>query len=249
MDNQATDHQASNPRIVPRPGEVPNAKRDAAEAFAILQAGGTIIAPMDVGYTVMSASVEGIEKLFAAKKRQPGHTLGVIGTYASHLQLHDLPPEKYNITRTLTEELGMTIGVIAKIKDSARQLLPCLDQVTKNNTLGIAISEGPFQRELGRLNDENHQLVIGSSANVTGQGQKFVVSDIEPEILAAADLIVDYGRQKWSLYGRAGTVIDVENERVLRIGANYEGIREKLTAWFGWTLPEDPEFGAQSQKA
>lgn len=236
------------PITIPRPGQLPNAKRDAAEAFATLQAGGVIIAPTDVGYGMMSASVEGIERMFVTKERKSGHTMGIIGTYALHTKLHDLPAEKYNVTQTLAEELGITIAVVATVKDSTRDLLPPQGNLMKNDTLGIAICEGPFQRELGRLNDENHQLMVGSSANLTGQGQKFAVADIEPEIIAAADLVIDYGRQKGSVYRRAGTVLDLDNERVLRIGANYEVIREKLMAWFDWTLPEDPEFATEERK-
>lgn len=237
------DGDLHQPHIIPLPGELPDVKRDAAKAFAVLQAGGVVITPTDVGYGMMTTSVEGIERAFAAKNRRAGHSLGVIGTYALHIKLHDLSPKKYTITRTFSEEMGVTIAVVAKMKESMRSLLPSEEKVTKNGTLGIAICEGPFQRELGRLNDENGQIMIGSSANLTSQGQKFHVKDIEPEVLEAADLVVDYGRQKWQIYGRAGTTIDLDNERVLRIGANYEVIREKLIDWFGWSLPEDPEFG------
>jgi tRNA A37 threonylcarbamoyladenosine synthetase subunit TsaC/SUA5/YrdC len=90
--------------------------------------------------------------------------------------------------------------------------------------------------------------MVGSSANLTDQGQKFRVEDIEPEIIKAADLVVNYGRQKWHLYGRAGTILDLDNERVLRIGANYENIREKLIDLFGWAVPEDPDYDMTGKK-
>lgn len=231
-------------QIIPLPGELPDVKRDAARAFAVLQAGGVVITPTDVGYGMMATSAEAIERSFAAKGRKAGHSLGVIGTYALHKRLHDLPPHKYAITKTFAEDMGVTIAVVAKMKESTKHLLPSPERILKNGTLGIAIVEGPFQRELGRLNDENGQIMIGSSANLTGQGQKFCVADIEPEVLQAADLVVDYGRQKWHVYGRAGTTIDLDNERVIRIGANYEVFREKLVQWFGWEdVPEDPDFG------
>ncbi|KAM0550224.1 hypothetical protein ACHAPJ_009072 [Fusarium lateritium] len=235
-------------RVTPMPGELPDAKRDASRAFDVLKNGGIIVAPTDVGYGMMASSAEAIERVFTAKKRKVGHTMGIIGTYALHRQLHDLPPEKYNIIRTFAEELGLTIAFVAKIEESATTLVPNSDKVMKNGTLGIAISEGPFQRELGKLNDENGLIMIGSSANLTEEGQKFRIEDVEPEILREADLVVDYGRQKWHLYARAGTILDLENERVLRIGANYESIREKLIDWFGWTVPEDPDYNMTGRK-
>ncbi|CAI7630156.1 unnamed protein product [Penicillium pancosmium] len=248
--------QQSRPRrplVIPLPGELPDVRRDAAKAFEVLRSGGVIITPTDVGYGMMAASVEAIERAFAAKGRQTGHSMGIIGTYELHEKLHSLPPEKFRLTRTFSEDLGLTIAVVARMKDSVtdlvpEHLLPSLDKITKNGTLGLAICEGPFQRELGRLNDASGQVMIGSSANLTGQGQKFQVEDIESEVLEVTDLVVNYGRQKWYLYGRAGTVIDLDNERVLRIGANYDVIGGRLANWFGWSVPDDPDFDKQEKK-
>ena len=45
-----------------------------------------------------------------------------------------------------------------------------MEKVTKQGTVAVAIPESLFLIELVRLNDEDGQLVIGSSANLTGQG-------------------------------------------------------------------------------
>lgn len=243
MEQEKAQNQPRHTKVIPGPGEFPNVKRDAAKAFEVLQAGGIVIAPTDVGYGMMAASVEAIERAFAAKGRRTGHSMGIIGTYELHEKLHDLPPDKFRVTRTFTEELGLTIAIVGKMKDSITDLLPSLllpslDKITKNGTLGLAICEGPFQRELGRLNDSSGQVMIGSSANLTGQGQKFQVEDIEPEVIEVADLIVDYGKQKWHMYGLPGTTIDLDNERVLRLGANYDVIAPRLASWFGWSVPD-----------
>ena len=50
-----------------------------------------------------------------------------------------------------------------------------MEGVTKGGTVAIAIPENPFLIELARLNVEDGQLMIGSSANLTGQGQKVAV--------------------------------------------------------------------------
>ncbi|KAF4438263.1 hypothetical protein FACUT_5128 [Fusarium acutatum] len=235
-------------RETPRTGELPDAKRDALRAFEVLKKGGVIIAPTDVGYGMMAASTDAIKRIFIAKKRKAGHSMGVIGTYNLLKRLYDVPDEKFTIVRTFTEELGLTVAFVAKIKESASELIPNVERVVKNGTLGFAIGEGPFSRELARLNDENSLVMVGSSANLTDQGQKFRVEDIEPEIIEAADLVVNYGRQKWHLYGRAGTILDLNYERVLRIGANYENVREKLTDLFGWSVPEDPDYDMVGKK-
>ncbi|KAJ5088371.1 hypothetical protein N7456_011987 [Penicillium angulare] len=247
MAEESKTTQPRQRKVIPAPGELPDAKRDAARAFEALKAGGVIIVPTDVGYGMMAASVEAIERFFAAKKRKAGHSLGIIGTYNLHKKLHDLPEEKYQVAGTFLEEMGVTISVVGKMRENIHELLPShllptLDKVTKNGTLAMAFAESPFHRELGRLNDLNGQIMIGSSANLTGQGQKFRVEDIEPEVLEAADLVIDYGRQKYHFSGRAGTILDLDNERVLRIGACYPLIAEGLTRWFGWSVPEDPDW-------
>ena len=247
-------------RIIPSQDSIPNVKRDALQAFHVLKSGGVVIVPTDVGYGIVSSSAEGIERAFAAKKRKPGHTLGIIGSYKQHTELHVLgeTPEAsaklFEMTRVLTLELGGLVAFTARYHQDHPRLRQLSDETlrrsTKGDTMGIAIPEGPFLTELGRLNDEDGQLMVGSSANLTGQGQKFRVEDIEPEVLQAADLIVDYGLQKWHLYERAGTILDLTQMqvKVTRMGANYEVLRERMKRWFQIELPEDPEWKTDGVK-
>jgi len=70
------------PRLVPAPSSLPIVKTDAAAAYAVLRAGGGIIAPTAVGYGLMTCSAAGLERAFATKPRRDGHTMGVMGTWA-----------------------------------------------------------------------------------------------------------------------------------------------------------------------
>ena len=228
------------PRLIPGPGIVPNVLHDAQQAYQTLKLGGVIIAPTDVGYALISSTQAGIQRIFAAKDRRHGHSIGIIGTYQQHREIHLLPESKFELTRVLTEDMGMIIGIIAKF-DSIRlhPRLAALDtltlsQVTKGDTISIAVPEGPFLRELGRLCDADPQgmLMFGTSANLTGQGQRFRVEDVEPTVLASADLVIDYGLQKWHMYGRGGVNFDAENMQVLRMGAGYEVFRDRILRWF-----------------
>ncbi|KAE8416387.1 hypothetical protein BDV36DRAFT_260191 [Aspergillus pseudocaelatus] len=161
------------------------------------------------------------------------------------------------MTRVLTEDMAMIVGIIAKY--DTRNLHPRLAtldpatllQVTKGDTVSIAVPEGPFLRELGRLCDEDPEgmLMFGTSANLTGQGQRFRIEDIEPRVIDAVDLVVDYGLQKWQVYRRGGVNFDAENMKVLRKGAGYEVFRDRMLRWFpnllkdaGVNIEEDPDF-------
>ncbi|KAM4055765.1 telomere recombination domain-containing protein [Hirsutella rhossiliensis] len=234
------------PRIIPETGNVPHVCHDAQQAYQTLKSGGVIIAPTDVGYALMASTQAGIQRVFAAKGRRQDHNIGIIGTYQQHREIHLLPESKFELTRVLTEDMGMIIGIIAKFdSENLHPRLAALDkltlcQVTKRDTISIAVPEGPFLRELGRLCDIDPlgMLIFGTSANLTGQGQRFRVEEVEPSVLASVDLVVDYGLQKWHMYGRGGVLFDAENMQVLRMGAGCEVCRDRILRWFPHLLEE-----------
>ncbi|KAL5049142.1 hypothetical protein BDW71DRAFT_217763 [Aspergillus fruticulosus] len=245
------------PRFIPKPGTAPNVRHDAKETYNTLKRGGAVIIPTDVGYALLTSTQAGTQRVFLAKDRREGHNIGIIGTYRQHREIHVLSEAKLEMTRVLTEDMGMIVGLIAKYDtEHLHPRLAALDsstlsQVTKGDTISIAVPEGPFLRELGRLCDEDPEgmLTFGTSANLTGQGQRFRIEDIEPSVIDAVDLVVDYGLQKWHAYGRGGVNFDAENMKVLRKGAGYEVFRDRMLRWFphlieeaGVSIEEDPDY-------
>ena len=140
----------------------------------------------------------------------------------------------------------MSFGVVAPFRKDHPRLQQLssetLANATKGDTLGMFIGGGSFLDELGRLNDQDGQIMVGSSANISGHGQKFRVEDVEDEIKDVATLIVDYGLQRYYMYGRAGVNVDFDKMKVLRMGSAYELFRERMWKFWGVDLPEDPEF-------
>ncbi|KAJ6096016.1 hypothetical protein N7486_006762 [Penicillium sp. IBT 16267x] len=240
-------------KTIPTPGKHPDVKSDARRVFEVLQSGGVALVPTEVGYGLMASSTEAIQKAFAAKRRRPGHAQGVIGSYKLHRELHVLPDEKLEMIRVLHQDLDMSFGIVAPYRSEhpiLQQLTPAtMANTTKNGTLGIYIGRSSLLMELGRLNDEAGQLMLGSSANLTGTGQKFRVEDVDSEIKEAADIIVDYGLQRYHIYGgRPSTIIDFENMKVLRVGSSYELLRERMKKYWGVEFPEDPVFDKSEAK-
>lgn len=84
--------------------------------------------------------------------------------------------------------------------------------------------------------------MVGSSANLSGGGQKFRVEDIEDEVKEAADLIVDYDLQRYHVYGRASLIMDFGQMKALRMGSCYELFRERMWKFWGVDLPEDLDY-------
>ncbi len=92
----------------------------------------------------------------------------------------------------------------------------------------MLLGAGPFLDVLGRLSYENQIPIIGSSANVTQQGVKFRVEDIESEVIAAADMVIDYGLMRWASYNFSSTMIDFRDYSVVRNGACFDLLQDLL---------------------
>ncbi|RAL02826.1 L-threonylcarbamoyladenylate synthase [Aspergillus ibericus CBS 121593] len=233
-------------KIIPLPGHLPNTTSDAQRVFQVLQAGGIVIGPTEVGYGLLASSVEAIEKAFAAKQRRPGHVQGLIGSYELHHELHVLEPDRFEMTRVLTEDFDMGLGIVAPYDPDhpilAKFTPHTLSNAVKDGKIAMFVGGGSLLREICRLNYEAGQVMVGSSANLTGRGQKFRVEDIEDEIKEVADLIVDYGLQRYHVYGRPSIVIDFEEMKVLRMGSCYELFRERMRRFWEVELPEDPVY-------
>ena len=75
---------------------------------------------------------------------------------------------------------------------------------------------------------EAGQLVLGSSANLTGSGQKFTLEDVEDEVKEVADIIVDYGLQRAHVYNVGTMNVDFGNDQVKVIRFGNTKIADKL---------------------
>ncbi|CAG7935899.1 unnamed protein product [Penicillium olsonii] len=232
-------------KTIPVPGNLPNVCADAERVYQVLESGGVVILPTEVGYGLMATSAEAIDRAFAAKRRRPGHAQGIYGTHELHRELHVLDERRFEMTRVLVEDLDMSFMAVAPSRDD-HHLLQALSpqtrsKITKNGTIAMFISCSSLLKEICKLNATSGQLMVGSSANVSGGGQKFRVEDIEDELKEAADLIVDYGLQRYHVYGRASLIMDFGEMTVLRMGSCYELFRERLRKFWGVDLPEDPD--------
>ena len=114
------------------------------------------------------------------------------------------------------------------------------ERSTKDHTLLMLLNAGPFHREITRLSVERQTLLFGSSANLSMHGTKFRVEDMEPEITAIADVVVDYGLMKYHLWQASSTLLNCETMQVVRYGSCFENIADILKRHFGIDLPARP---------
>ncbi|PKX92413.1 uncharacterized protein P174DRAFT_198631 [Aspergillus novofumigatus IBT 16806] len=217
---------------------------DAARVFSVLAQGGIGIIPSSVGYGIIATKAPALQRIYTVKRRQPHKRHAIIGSYALHREIHVLPPDKMDLVRLLTVDLNLPLGVIAPFRHD-HPLITRLDAETlsaslMDGTMAMLVNGGPFQEELVRVAAAAGTALLGSSANLTGQGTKTVVEEIEEEVREAADIVVDYGRVRDGWPRASSTMVDFESMRVVRVGACYEVIRDVVKRFAGLNWPEGP---------
>ena len=214
---------------------------DALRAFEALKAGGTAIVPNTIGYSIFGGSTRALKLIFNTKQRGPSKRNAFIGNTDLHRELHQCSARGREIVRAITEDYGLPLGCIAPCRldhPFLKSLEPeMLEASTKDGTLVMLMNAGPVHAELTRLSFSQSVPVLGSSANLSLSGTKFCVEDIEPEIKAIADVIIDHGLQRFHPYGQSSTLLNVETLKIERVGSCYEDIAYILKRHFGVELP------------
>jgi tRNA A37 threonylcarbamoyladenosine synthetase subunit TsaC/SUA5/YrdC len=215
---------------------------DARRAFDTLKAGGIAIVPNDIGYSILGGSGPALRRIFTTKGRAPSKLNAMVGNRDIHRELHRCSPRGRDVVTAITEDYDLPLGCIAPCRMD-HQLLRKLDAETiaastRDDTIVLLMNAGRFHGELTRLSfDEGHPL-FGSSANRSLSGTKFTAEDIEPEIRAIADVVIDHGLQKYHSYRASSTLLNVETLQVLRVGSCYPDICYVIERHFGVTLPK-----------
>jgi tRNA A37 threonylcarbamoyladenosine synthetase subunit TsaC/SUA5/YrdC len=232
-------------KAFPQRGAHPDFKADAARVAECLLSGGIAIVPTEQGYGLLASDPAAVERSFATKRRKGGHPLGIIGNYELSRRIHILAEERFEMIRVWAQELDMSTGVVGPYRQDDSLLTSALDaetlaKHTKSGTLGMFVGGPPLLREIVSLVLSKGRLVLGSSANLTGTGQKFRLEDVEDEVKEAADIIVNYGLQRAHVYGVGTTNFDFENLQVLRFGSCYEIFKDYMGRFWDVELPDGP---------
>lgn len=214
---------------------------DAKRVFDVLAGGGTAIIYLDVAYAILGRCADSVRRIYAAKSRSFSRPTGIVGCLELHDSLHMLDERKKEIVRAVTVKHDLPLAVIAPFrKDHAflRNLDPfVLDNANKDGTLNLLLNAGRLRNRISTMSYEEMTPLIGSSANVSLTGSKYRVADIEPEMIAAADIVIDYGQSRYhNPQGRSSTMIDFRDFSIVREGVCFAQIRDVMRAEFGVEL-------------
>lgn len=218
-------------------------ERDARRVFDVLARGGTAIIYLDVAYAILGRSKQSVRRIYAAKARSFGRPTGIVGALELHDQIHLMDERGKAIVRAVTVKHDLPLSVISPYRAEhafLRNLDPfVLGNATKDGTLNLLLNAGKLRTAISRISLEAMTPLVGTSANVSLAGSKFRVEDIEPAMLAAADVVIDYGPARYeNPHGRSSTMVDFRDLSVVRKGVCYDRIREVILDEFGIELRE-----------
>lgn len=233
---------ASNPHFYrsTRPDILTDARRTAE----VIERGGVAIVPGDMGYGMVGSHGDALLRMFNTKRRGAHKRHAMVGNWDLHHELHVMTPRTSDMVNAITKDFNLPLAVVGEYRPD-HPILQSLDEDTLGassvgKTISLLLNSGKFTRELIEITHARNIPVLGSSANLTGTGTKYVVEDIQPEVRAIADLIVDYGLVRYHMYRRSATMIDFTTMDVVRIGVGYELITSIMKKYFDVELPVDP---------
>ena len=215
--------------------------RDVDRVFKVLLDGGVAIIHLDVAYAVLGRTEESVRRIYSAKGRSFSRPTGIVGCLEIHDELHLLDQRKKDIVRAVTVKHDLPLSVIAPSRTDhpfLKNLDPfVLNNANKDGTLNLLMNAGSLRNQLARRSFSNMTPLVGSSANVSLTGSKFRAQDIEPELLQAADIVIDYGISKYhNPQGCSSTMIDFRDFRIVREGVCFDAIEKVFNEEFGIEL-------------
>ena len=205
-----------------------------------MRGGGVAILPNDVGYSLIAGEAPALRRIFETKRRAPTKLNAMLGDADHHRELHACSARGREIVEAITVDYDLPLGVIAPCRRShpmlARLDPDTYERSTAGDTLLMLMNAGRFHAAITRLSFQAGYPLFGSSANLSLTGTKFDPRDIEPEIRAIADVVVDYGLMKYHPWKASSTLLDVETCTVHRVGVAYDAILWILKRHFGVDL-------------
>lgn len=216
-------------------------EREAREVLGVLDAGGIAIIPLNVAYAILGRTEQALRRIFEVKKRSYDKPSGMFGCLGASADLHVVSEEGAAIRKALIEDADLPFSIVAEYRKTHPLLAGVEPFVLETSTMGptmdMLLNAGPLHNALAELSHREGKPLFGSSANQSLSGSKYRVADIEQEVLAAADIVIDHGRcRDANDKGLSSTIIDFRDFKVVRAGCRFDEITAFLNDRFGVAL-------------
>lgn len=207
-------------------------QEDLDRAYAVVQGSGLLLIKHDIGYGLTGRSERSIRRMFELKGRSPKKPCVVPGTREV---LQDLCPDIHpDAWDWAWAQAGWTIlAVIGTLDPQSRlwlSLPPWVRQHTnRDGSVAVFLKPGAFVEALVERAVTDRTILVGSSANLSGQGNTFRPDDLAPSLIEGADLFLDHGVARYENPERmATTMIDLRTLQIVRRGVNYAQLNAEL---------------------
>lgn len=217
---------------------------EANRVLDVLADGGLAIVPLNVAYAIVGQTEAAIRKIFEVKKRSYEKPSGMFGGAAASADLHILTPKAEAIREALVNEADLPFSIVAEYRKDSPLIADVdpfvLETSTKGGTMDMLLNAGPFHNVFASISHARKTPVFGSSANQSLSGSKYVVNEIEAEVLDAVDIVIDHGRcRDANDQGLSSTIIDFRDFSVVRAGCRFDELTAFLKDRFDVALTAD----------
>lgn len=201
-----------------------------ADARAVLDTvagGGVAIIPLTVGYGIVGHTEQAVARIYQAKERSFGKPCGVFASWDMFDEIAQADEQARALVRSVIEAHNLPISTVAPFRLDHPMIAALdafvLENASKAGTMDLLMNAGALHDAIARGARERGVMVVGSSANKSLTGSKFRVADIDDQVVAAADLCLDYGLTTYQNdQGLGSTIIELPSYHTIRAGCVYD---------------------------
>jgi len=202
-----------------------------SEVLEIIRDGGVAVIPLDVAYAIVGNSKKSIETIFSCKERSYEKPSGMFSNYELLKEIQIIDTWKHDIIKAVIHDNNLPMSTVAPFKNDHPMFKNIDTWVLKNSTklgtIDMLLNAGVFHNEMTKQSMEMGMPVLGSSANISLSGSKYNLNDVESQVLAAGDILIDGGTSKYeNKEGLSSTIIDFTDFKTVRIGVCYDQLCE-----------------------
>jgi tRNA A37 threonylcarbamoyladenosine synthetase subunit TsaC/SUA5/YrdC len=197
---------------------------DAVRVHALLRAGGLALAATDTGYGFIAMRTAAVRRIYELKGRSSEKPCVTVGSLPI---LDDVAQGIAPYVRSWIEGASARwpIAVIARSNPQSKLLARMepfvIEQSQKAGTIATFYGVGPLIQRIAALAYADGELVVGSSANLSGTGNNYRIDEVPDAIRGAVDLVVEGTPRFQSPDRLASTIIDLISGRFQRKGVHH----------------------------
>lgn len=199
---------------------------DVSRVFEVLQQGGVVVLPSQLGYAILAMTVPAIETFYALKGRPLDKPSGILATPALFSETTDS-----EFTPDISK-FRLPVGFIEvpKWDHPVIQSLPSFSSM--NGAIGFFFNLTPFMTQLAEYAWRENCLITISSANKSGTGNSLEFEKLHSDFKRQAALVIEgddlsWRKERGTFDKITSTIIDLTQKKLIRNGVFADRIKAR----------------------